>query len=1136
VPLAPAGAQLYDLLLDSAADRLYLTDTSDQLHVLDASSYEEVATLPAAGELTLDPEHQRLYVSERSGEGDLTVVNTQDLALVGTVSPGGAVALDSSHNRLYLGNPVYGPQESNAPGVRVYDADTLIKIGEVAQPGIPVYNPLRDELYVVAYTAHIVDPDTLRVTGDLLPEIMEQPLAWCNGCLAATNAHVHPDRNLVIVEVTFLSAGKGPGTLPQPRFFDATTLEEITDLASTPPVERGCRDRLILAEPVDGQVYRDQRYRRYVFHNNLLVYDQEGILEDWRDGLSLGVTNPNTGQMYVPHGDDTLVLDLKELAPIGTLPSVCIHSMDTGAGRIHALTEGDLIVFSERGGWPKPPATGPPGPLPSDPALTGQVQSIQPSPDYARDQTLFLTSTSGSLYRSTDGGQTWAQLRGGLPDGGYLRLDLAISPDFAADQTLFAGGFRGEFWGEGVYRSTDGGDTWQPMWKDLAHLRVYDVVLSPEYAADSTLLAYSNYQRITPWKGGTSVHRSTDGGLNWTRVMTGTYAPDLPTPAELLPAARARPAVHFRKSQDGQSVERSIDGASTWESLAVAGQPNIFVQSIQKSPTFATDHTLYVLTEFELFRSTDGGQTWERWHDERLDGRDYANKLATATTSTVLPDGGHQLFIGTHAGEFWALEPEQLSWEPVHVAERWPTVLEGEWIGEIETSADDDVWLGTWGSGLARYTEGAVQARHTITDGLPTQYLAALAVAPNGTLWAGGDLPTGVGSLEGQRWISRPFPDEDVVAAVYDLAVGPDGDIWAGAQAPGLLRWMGQEWELIPDPKGLTGWQINDIEIDGEGTIWAATAKGLVFYGEEGWSGERGLEATAVELGPQDTAYLLLSDASVWRYAGSQWNELPLLQEGQALNALALHLAADGAIWVGTHAGAFRYDGQSWQQFTAQHGLPANDVAAINQDSSGWLWFGTSDGAARVNPETLDLSPVAWLALPTPTPWASPTTQAPGAQATSTACPIPPAEFFTRIYRDARIADRLHCPTAGATSTAAAYQTFEYGLMFWRADEKAIYVLEADGTWDRYSDTWDSSQPPADPALTPPSDLLQPVRGFGKVWREQLGGPVASVGWALVEEQGYEMPTQPYSGGQILEGPWGDVYILYADSTWEARE
>ena len=345
VSLAPVEAQLDDLLLDSNAGRLYVTDTSGQLHILDAATYQEIAKLGAAGELTLDPDRNRLYVSPEHADSELIVVDTEGLTVMGTISPGGRVALDSRRDRLYIGNPASFVIEEDARGVRVYDAETLIKIDTVAQPGIPVYNELRDELHIVDYTAHIVDPDTLTVTGDLIPEITEQPLARCNGCLAATDAHFFPDRELLVVEVTILSAGKGPGTEPPPRFFDAATLDEITDLSETPPVERGCQHRLILAEPVDGRVYRGEHYNRYISYNNLLVSDLAGSLLTWRDGLGLGVTNPSTGQMYILHGEDMRVLDLAALAPAGTLPLSCIHTLDVEQGRIYAFVEGDLIVL-----------------------------------------------------------------------------------------------------------------------------------------------------------------------------------------------------------------------------------------------------------------------------------------------------------------------------------------------------------------------------------------------------------------------------------------------------------------------------------------------------------------------------------------------------------------------------------------------------------------------------------------------------------------------------------------------------------------------------------------------------------------------------------------------------------------------
>ena len=122
-----------------------------------------------------------------------------------------------------------------------------------------------------------------------------------------------------------------------------------------------------------------------------------------------------------------------------------------------------------------------------------------------------------------------------------------------------------------------------------------------------------------------------------------------------------------------------------------------------------------------------------------------------------------------------------------------------------------------------------------------------------------------------------------------------------------------------------------------------------------------------------------------------------------------------------------------------------------------------------------------------------------------------------------------------------AEQPFEQGLMIWDSGTRQIYVLLDDGTWQAFADTWTEEVDPAyDPDLPPPPE--QPQRGFGKVWREQLGGPGASIGWALANERAVDGWKQLFDGGLLLwtdarqEGApnSGTAYLLYNDSTWEA--
>jgi len=106
--------------------------------------------------------------------------------------------------------------------------------------------------------------------------------------------------------------------------------------------------------------------------------------------------------------------------------------------------------------------------------------------------------------------------------------------------------------------------------------------------------------------------------------------------------------------------------------------------------------------------------------------------------------------------------------------------------------------------------------------------------------------------------------------------------------------------------------------------------------------------------------------------------------------------------------------------------------------------------------------------------------------------------------------------------------------MIWRGDTKQIYVLHDDGSLAYYSDTWDESQPVNDLARVPPVGLFQPARGFGKLWRTEVG-LASKLGWALAPEQGYDMLVQRFEGGTMLLGPEGEIYILLPFWTWERR-
>jgi hypothetical protein len=162
----------------------------------------------------------------------------------------------------------------------------------------------------------------------------------------------------------------------------------------------------------------------------------------------------------------------------------------------------------------------------------------------------------------------------------------------------------------------------------------------------------------------------------------------------------------------------------------------------------------------------------------------------------------------------------------------------------------------------------------------------------------------------------------------------------------------------------------------------------------------------------------------------------------------------------------------------------------------------------------------------------------PGPAPTPTPCSIPiDSRFGIELSR----VENMGCPSAVADTVWMAIQEFERGLMLWREvpgqePQGRVYVLQDPESWEAYPDTWAEGQPDRDPGLVPPQGLFQPIRGFGQVWREQLGGSDAEIGWAKEPEQGSAALVQPFTRGLLVRLGDEKIILLSNDGTWEQFE
>ena len=208
----------------------------------------------------------------------------------------------------------------------------------------------------------------------------------------------------------------------------------------------------------------------------------------------------------------------------------------------------------------------------------------------------------GSILRSTDGGRNFSVV-GNL---GQLVRDLIISPDFSSDKTLYAGGTGV------VYKTVDGGYTWQPTSNGISVKGgVIKLAISPNYQVDKTVFA-GNEQGLFKTK---------DRGKSWVKLAGNSYGGDGKIEAIAI-------SPNYQRDQTvivtvrGRGLFKTVNGGKTFTRIGdeLINNNHLFSNMdgflpetvpIKFSPSYSIDKIIYGVSGTEMFKSTDGGNTWE---------------------------------------------------------------------------------------------------------------------------------------------------------------------------------------------------------------------------------------------------------------------------------------------------------------------------------------------------------------------------------------------------------------------------------------------------------------------------------------------------------------------------------------------
>jgi len=227
-----------------------------------------------------------------------------------------------------------------------------------------------------------------------------------------------------------------------------------------------------------------------------------------------------------------------------------------------------------------------------------------------------LAYDGNGIYKSTDGGVSWEQK--GLPDVGSIGK-IVLHP--TNDAIIWVGAMGPLFKDDpnrGVYKSTDGGNTWQQTLFVSNTTGVVDMAIDPTngdivYAASWDRVRRPQFRQYGG--EGSGLYKSVDGGVTWTEMTNGLPSAPSEKGRISIDIAESNPQVLYARYADAagniQGAYKTQDAGATWTTINSSQLTDAgfhwWFQGIVVDPT--DENTIYNV-DFEVQKSTNGGNSW----------------------------------------------------------------------------------------------------------------------------------------------------------------------------------------------------------------------------------------------------------------------------------------------------------------------------------------------------------------------------------------------------------------------------------------------------------------------------------------------------------------------------------------------
>jgi photosystem II stability/assembly factor-like uncharacterized protein len=342
-------------------------------------------------------------------------------------------------------------------------------------------------------------------------------------------------------------------------------------------------------------------------------------------------------------------------------------------------------------------------------------------------EVFYFGSVGGGVWKTNDAGRTWNPIFDSQPIASIGAIAVAPSDS----NVIYVGSGEADMrssisYGNGMYKSTDGGKTWMHIGLEDSR-QIGRIIVDPRDPNKVFVAALGHAYGPNAERG---VFRSKDGGKSWQKILfhdENTGAIDVafePGNSKTILAAlwqTRRPpwSIYPPSNGAGSGLYRSNDGGDHWEQLSAQGLPSEGLGRIGIAFAPSNPRRIYLIVDAKeggLFRSDNGGQSWQRVSNDRriwqrgwyfgevsVDPKDPDTVYVPNTTTYQSRDGGKTFtaFKGAPGGddyhELW-IDPD----EPRRM------VLSSD-QGTIVTRNGGETWS-SW------YNQPTAQFYHVVTD------------------------------------------------------------------------------------------------------------------------------------------------------------------------------------------------------------------------------------------------------------------------------------------------------------------------------------------------------------------------------------------------------------------------------------